>query len=427
MKLEPLSLKIVKGFTKMQCVMFNLLACADLDLSSPDAMEKLKPLFPVLDRGWMIPVHAPCQHSLSWLCLWLWLWFVIVMDQVRLNLDSAQQNWMNMVLSHRGSERQAPNVLQQSLRFSAVMELRAAQNVHSKDLNTEARLRKVIEEFEESPGFQSRWALDESRIQSILNVVIGTSGPCRELMREHLHRHKWNQSAFSSDLLRRPRWLLSATLKGCNDAWKPVLTVDAEKQESFMKLVLHQFSEKIRKVRPNQRARMRLSTTDWDSWCNYACVFGAVKKEADLLSTKKADCVENLNKAFMALHLGVWCCLVLILILFLFDSDFHIAFVWFWFWFCPGITLMKSKLRSTSPPASGRFRTFASGTTWWLRRRLQWAVTGELMIVQWRSMKQRLKQLSLQWWKAKLRNLSSASCTPRLSLSSSIVWFYRIK
>ena len=232
---------------------------------------------------------------------------LIEMDQVRLNLDldAAQQNWMNMVLSRGGSERRAPNVLQQSLRFSAVMELRAAQNAHSKDLNTEARLRRVIEEFEEPPGFQSRWALDESRIQSILNVVIGTSGPCRELTREHLRRHKWNQSAFSSGLLRRPRWLLSATLKGCNDAWKPALTADAEKQESFMKLVLHQFSEKIRKARPNQRARMRLSATDSDSWCNYACVFGAVKKEADLLSTRKADCLENLNKAFMALHLGV--------------------------------------------------------------------------------------------------------------------------
>ena len=68
MKPGPLSLKIVKGFTKMPCAMFNLLASADLDLSSPDAMEKLI-LVPVLDRGWMIPVHAPCQHVFSWFCL----------------------------------------------------------------------------------------------------------------------------------------------------------------------------------------------------------------------------------------------------------------------------------------------------------------------------------------------------------------------
>ena len=124
-----------------------------------------------------------------------------------------------MVLSYRGAERQPPNVLQQSLRFSAVMELRAAQGVHPKEMNSEARLRRVIDEFQDSPGFMARWAFDEARIQSILNVVIGTSSRTRDLMRGHLHHNKWSQSCFSSDLLRRPRWLLSASLKGSTENW----------------------------------------------------------------------------------------------------------------------------------------------------------------------------------------------------------------
>ena len=59
MALEPFKLKIVKGFTKVQCIIFNLLAAADTDLSQDNAMDVLKPLFGVLDRAWMIPVHVP--------------------------------------------------------------------------------------------------------------------------------------------------------------------------------------------------------------------------------------------------------------------------------------------------------------------------------------------------------------------------------
>lgn len=72
-----------------------------------------------------------------------------------------------MVLSYRGAERQAPNILQQALRFSQVMELRASEGVHPKELNSEARLRRVIDEFQSSPGFHNKWSLDEGRITGI--------------------------------------------------------------------------------------------------------------------------------------------------------------------------------------------------------------------------------------------------------------------
>ena len=36
-----------------------LIAASELDLSEPSVLEKLKPLQPILDRCWMVPVHAP--------------------------------------------------------------------------------------------------------------------------------------------------------------------------------------------------------------------------------------------------------------------------------------------------------------------------------------------------------------------------------
>ena len=57
-----MSVDVVKGFTKMQCLMFTLLSAADLDLNQPETMKLLEPLYPVLDKAWMIPCHAPQQN-----------------------------------------------------------------------------------------------------------------------------------------------------------------------------------------------------------------------------------------------------------------------------------------------------------------------------------------------------------------------------
>ena len=49
---------IVKGWTRASVVATFLLAASELDLSEPGTAEKLKPLFKVLDRAWMIPCTA---------------------------------------------------------------------------------------------------------------------------------------------------------------------------------------------------------------------------------------------------------------------------------------------------------------------------------------------------------------------------------
>ena len=207
-----------------------------------------------------------------------------------------------MLLSFRGSERQPPNLLQMSLRFSIAMESRAKEGLHSPELTPEARLRKVIAEFHDTPGMVAKWQLDEDRVQSCLNLICGTSPEARQTMTSHLHHFKWAQSAFNAELLRRPRWLLSALPRVCPDVFKKILVVTPKSQALFLKLVTHTFTEKTRKVRANQRARMRLSNAEWDAYVNYSCVFAVVMSEAALLD--KPPCANTLMKSFLDMWLG---------------------------------------------------------------------------------------------------------------------------
>lgn len=220
---------------------------------------------------------------------------------MRLNVDRIQGGFLNIMLSYRGAERQPPNMLQLSLRFSLAMEERATQGLHPKDWTPETRLRKIIEEFHGTKGLLAKWHVDEDRFQSCLNLICGTTADSRAVIRGHLHANKWALSAFNAELLRRPRWLLGATPKQSGDL-KQILTVDAQSQKLFLELVTHQFALKTRKLRQNQKGRARLSNAEWDSYVNFSCVFSAVLRAAAQLNNPPD--MEILKAAFLSLCLG---------------------------------------------------------------------------------------------------------------------------
>ena len=85
-------------------------------------------------------------------------------------MSKDEQSFRNMSLSFRGSERQAPSVLQMALRFSVVMERQAS----TMGGNTEARLKKVIKQFNESSGLHVKHQIDSDKERTILNLIIGT-------------------------------------------------------------------------------------------------------------------------------------------------------------------------------------------------------------------------------------------------------------
>lgn len=218
-----------------------------------------------------------------------------------MNIDEATGSYLNMVLSLRGAERQPPNLLQMSLRFSSILKLRADQGVHAKELTPEQRLRKVVAEFQDTPGFLNKWSLDDDKVMSLLNIIQGTSEETRELINGHLHAHKWAQCAFNVELMRRPRWLLGACLRGVPDCFRKVLTVKSLSQGMFIRLVVSQFVARCRKVRPSQRAKVRLNPQEWDNFVNYACVFSAALEEAKTLNNAKPGWEQELAKAFDAM------------------------------------------------------------------------------------------------------------------------------
>ena len=85
-------------------------------------------------------------------------------------MDRDDQSFRNISLSYRGSERQPPNILQLGLRFSAIME-RAGGSTSG---NTEARLKKVIQTFNASPGLNVKHQLGDEKEKAILNLICGS-------------------------------------------------------------------------------------------------------------------------------------------------------------------------------------------------------------------------------------------------------------
>lgn len=73
-KVDLLSLRIIKGYTKTQCVLFTMLSAADVGLSSPDAMDILRPLFPILDDAWLLP--AKVSHFKAYRCIYFQIHFL---------------------------------------------------------------------------------------------------------------------------------------------------------------------------------------------------------------------------------------------------------------------------------------------------------------------------------------------------------------
>ena len=68
MPISKFSVDIVKGWTRATCVVFIMLAVTELDPSEESTKALVKPLGRVLDKAWLLPMHAPGPEYVVWGC-----------------------------------------------------------------------------------------------------------------------------------------------------------------------------------------------------------------------------------------------------------------------------------------------------------------------------------------------------------------------
>ena len=276
---------VIKGYTKASVIAFVLMMCSEVDTDVEEQWATLIPFQAFLDKAWLLPMH------------------------LMLNQSDTERAYMNLSLSFRGAERQAPSVLTLALQFSHVMDVKAKDGSHPPDFNTEKRLRSIISEFNHSDGMLSKWMVDEDRVKAIHNLLVGTTADARKLISGHLHYNKWSQSCFTSDLLRSTRWLLAASPAAqANTYIKTLLTVDADCQEHFLRNHIAWFNRQARRVKQSARPKLRPTVQEFERLMDYTCVMlGTAKVAAEFHAQNEAagqKAQQGILDAFMSRQLN---------------------------------------------------------------------------------------------------------------------------
>jgi hypothetical protein len=94
-----------------------------------------------------------------------------------------------------------------------------------------------------------KWQLDQAEQRCVQNLTTGVSPGTKEQMRAHLNTRKWADSAYTTFMLRSPRWLVGFCGADANtpDKQKKRVTVSPESQELHMASYLVAF-EKIQNL-----------------------------------------------------------------------------------------------------------------------------------------------------------------------------------
>ena len=165
------------------------------------------------------------------------------------------------MLSYRGSEQQRPSVPQLALRFEDSVAARKADPAFPALDNDEKVLLQLVSEYNshKSVAGIEKWQLGDSTVHAMRALMLSTTPAVRELLRDHLHHHKWENSAFTRELLRSKRFLLNNKPTTGIDVWDSLLTVGPVAQLLVIKRMLREFEKKIRKAKCSWNSVMCLT------------------------------------------------------------------------------------------------------------------------------------------------------------------------
>jgi len=103
--------------------------------------------------------------------------------------DSKAANFRHMELSYKGSERQRPSILQQTLRFQHILE-------DSSRPITESNILSLVDDWNTQPFViaNKRWQISKLARIAITNLSVSVGRATLDVMTAHLHWWKWTES-----------------------------------------------------------------------------------------------------------------------------------------------------------------------------------------------------------------------------------------
>ena len=167
---------VMKGTTRACALLLICLAASELQLGSPGTADLLLPLHDVLDNAWTVPMTVTYTDDIGYV------------------------NFHSLMLSYRGAERQRPSLLQQALKFAAVIADRKKQDA-TNDQSVDDWVNQVVGEYNDQKTVigVKQWQISEDSRRSIVNLLIGTTDEVRGVIKGHLNFHKWKESGATSN------------------------------------------------------------------------------------------------------------------------------------------------------------------------------------------------------------------------------------
>lgn len=190
--------------------------------------------------------------------------------------DPSHYDWKRLQTSEQQAQRERKSILQKALVFARRADslmLEDSLGYDGPDGKRSAFL-KAVQEYNNygAAVANPRLQITEDAALELFALRAGVSVTVWEKLERHLHSFRWEQSAFSKDLLLEKRWLLQGSVKVSCSMWHSILTVDEEKQCLFIDriLMLHSISAK----RASSRTILRLTQQEWCQEVDICCVLG---------------------------------------------------------------------------------------------------------------------------------------------------------
>jgi len=180
------------------------------------------------------------------------------MDAVQVNFTKQANDeghaFEKIMLSARGGEKQRMNVLQLSFLFDGQVQQRIKEHPEIVRFKSHTQLLEdQVAKYHKHRGVRDsrKRQLDASEVRSMINLSTGVCGNTKDRMRLHLNKRQWHESAFNSQLIKSPKWVMGFCFADsqADPRVKARLTVSEASQDLFMESYLGNFDRAAKRAK----------------------------------------------------------------------------------------------------------------------------------------------------------------------------------